>query len=143
MDVVSFAWSLAVSRVPFPNRRSGVIGLAIAGDPKMTGTCHPGKRRSGMRPSRTHKNGCANEATTGLTFGLFVMLFQDVVFGPLCNHACGWCGAKTGRAVKAERTAGSRPHLLEGCHSGFGQFAPMPVLPSALIHGYRSLKVPG
>ena len=29
----------------------------------------------------THKNGCANEATTGLTLGLFVMLFQDVVFG--------------------------------------------------------------
>jgi len=28
-----------------------------------------------------HKNGCANEATTGLTLGLFVMLFQDVVFG--------------------------------------------------------------
>ena len=28
----------------------------------------------------THKNGCANEATTGLTLGLFVMLFQDVVF---------------------------------------------------------------
>ena len=29
----------------------------------------------------THKNGCANEATTGLTLGLFVMLLQDVVFG--------------------------------------------------------------
>jgi len=29
----------------------------------------------------THKNGCANEATTSLTLGLFVMLFQDVVFG--------------------------------------------------------------
>jgi hypothetical protein len=29
----------------------------------------------------THKNGRANEATTGLTLGLFVMLFQDVVFG--------------------------------------------------------------
>ena len=29
----------------------------------------------------THKNGGANEATTGLTLGLFVMLFQDVVFG--------------------------------------------------------------
>jgi len=29
----------------------------------------------------THKNGCADEATTGLTLGLFVMLFQDVVFG--------------------------------------------------------------
>ena len=48
----------------------------------MTGTCRPGKRRSGIEiiPD-THKNGCANEATTGLTLGLFVMLFQDVVFG--------------------------------------------------------------
>jgi hypothetical protein len=34
-----------------------------------------------MRSSRTHTNGCVNEATTGLTLGLFVMLFQDVVFG--------------------------------------------------------------
>jgi hypothetical protein len=29
----------------------------------------------------TPKNGCANEATTGLSLGLFVMLFQDIVFG--------------------------------------------------------------
>jgi len=28
-----------------------------------------------------HTSGCANEATTGLTLGLFVMPFQDVVFG--------------------------------------------------------------
>jgi len=44
----------------------------------MTGTCRPGKRRSGHEiiPD-THKNGCANEATTGLTLGLFVMLFQE------------------------------------------------------------------
>ena len=53
MDVVSFAWSRAVSlgvgalphtlisRVPFPNRRSGVIGLAIAGDPKKDGHLSP------------------------------------------------------------------------------------------------------
>jgi hypothetical protein len=34
-----------------------------------------------MRSSRTDTNGCVNEATTGLTLGLFVMLFQDVVFG--------------------------------------------------------------
>jgi hypothetical protein len=34
-----------------------------------------------MRSSWTHTNGCANEATTGLALGLFVMLFQDVVFG--------------------------------------------------------------
>jgi hypothetical protein len=43
-----------ISRVPFPNCRSGVIGLTIAGNPKMTGTCRPGKRRSGIRSSRTH-----------------------------------------------------------------------------------------
>jgi|SRR6516165_2053539 len=36
-----------------------------------------------------HKNGCANEATTGLTLGLFVVLFQDVVFGRReCGGAC-------------------------------------------------------
>lgn len=48
----------------------------------MTDACRPGKRRSGIEiiPD-TRKNGCANEATTGLTPGLFVMLFQDVVFG--------------------------------------------------------------
>jgi hypothetical protein len=46
MDVVSFAWSRAVSL------RVGAL-----------------------------KHGGANEATTGLTLGLFVMLFQDVVFG--------------------------------------------------------------
>jgi len=33
-----------------------------------------------MRSARTHENGCANEATTGLTLALFVMLFPDVVF---------------------------------------------------------------
>jgi pimeloyl-ACP methyl ester carboxylesterase len=35
---------------------------------KMTGTCCPGKRRSGIRSFRTHtRTGCANETTTGLT----------------------------------------------------------------------------
>jgi hypothetical protein len=38
-----------ISRVPSPTCRSGVIGLAIAGNPEMTGTWRPGKRRSGMR----------------------------------------------------------------------------------------------
>ena len=42
----------------------------------MTGTCRPGK----IIPD-THKNGCANEATTGLTLGLLETPFQDVVFG--------------------------------------------------------------
>src|SRR3984893_7500208 len=94
MDVVSFAWSRAVSlrvgalkhtmisRVPFPNCRSGVIGLAIAGNPENDGHLSPWQEAVGheINPD-THKNGCANEATTGLTLGLFVMLFQDVVFG--------------------------------------------------------------
>jgi hypothetical protein len=34
MDVVSFAWSRAFALKPFPNCRSGVIGLAIAGNPE-------------------------------------------------------------------------------------------------------------
>ena len=97
MDVVSFAWSRAVSlrvgapeaykhtmisRVPFPNCRSGVIGLAIAGNPENDGHLSPWQEAVGHEiiPD-THKNGCANEATTGLTLGLFVMLLQDVVFG--------------------------------------------------------------
>jgi len=71
-----------VSRVPFPNCRSGVIGLAIAGNPENDGHLSPWQEAVGHEiiPD-THKNGCANEATTGLTLGLFVMLFQDVVFG--------------------------------------------------------------
>jgi hypothetical protein len=96
MDVVSFAWSRAVSlrgrteaykhtmisRVAFPNCRSGVIGLAIAGNPENDGHLSPWQEAVGHQiiPD-THKNGCANKATTGLTLGLFVMLFQDVVFG--------------------------------------------------------------
>jgi hypothetical protein len=92
MDVLSFAWSRAVSlrgrtkaynvsRVPFPNRRNGVIGLAIAGNPENDGHLSPWQEAigHGIIPD-THKNGCANEATS-LTLGLFVMLFQDVVFG--------------------------------------------------------------
>jgi len=47
----------------------------------MTDTCRPGKRVGHEIIPDTHKNGCANEATAGLTLGLFVMLFQDVVFG--------------------------------------------------------------
>ncbi len=71
-----------ISHVPFPNCRSGVIGLAIAGNPENDGHLSPWQEAVGHEiiPD-THKNGCANEATTGLTLGLFVMLFQDVVFG--------------------------------------------------------------
>jgi hypothetical protein len=64
-----------ISRVPFPNCRSGVIGLAIAGNPENDGHLSPWQEAAG------HKNGRGNEATTGLTLGLFVMLFRDVVFG--------------------------------------------------------------
>ena len=71
-----------ISRVPFPNCRSGVIGLAIAGNPENDGHLSPWQEEVGHEiVPDTHKNGCANEATTGLTLGLFVMLFQDVVFG--------------------------------------------------------------
>jgi hypothetical protein len=92
MDVVSFAWSRAVSlgagalkhtmsrRVPFPNCRSGAI--AIAGNPENDG--HLSLWQEAVVHEiilDAHKNGRANEVTTGLTLGLFVMLFQDVVFG--------------------------------------------------------------
>ena len=68
--------------MPFPNCRSGVIGLAIAGNPENDGHLSPWQEAVGhaIIPD-THKNGCANEATIGLTLGLFTMLFQDVVFG--------------------------------------------------------------
>jgi hypothetical protein len=71
-----------ISRVPSPNCRSGVIGLAIAGNPENDGYLSPWQEavEHEIIPD-TDKNGCANEATTGLTLGLFVMLFQDVAFG--------------------------------------------------------------
>jgi hypothetical protein len=67
---------------PFPNCCSSVIGLAIAGNPDNDGRLSPWQEavRHEIIPD-THKHGCANEATNGLTLGLFVMLFQDVVFG--------------------------------------------------------------
>jgi hypothetical protein len=71
-----------ISREPFPNCRSGVIGLAIAGNPENDG--HLSRWQEAVGPETipdTHKSGCANEATTGLTLGLCVMPFQDVVFG--------------------------------------------------------------
>jgi hypothetical protein len=76
MDVVSFEWSRTVnlrvgalkhpmiSRVPFPNCRSGVIALAIAGNPD--GRLAPWQDAAGHEITGTHRNGCANEATTGL-----------------------------------------------------------------------------
>ena len=59
-----------VSRVSFPNCRSGVIGLAIVGNPENDGPLSPWQEAIGHEiiPD-THKNGCANEATTGLTLG--------------------------------------------------------------------------
>ena len=83
-----------ISRVPFPKCRSGVIDLTIAGNPKNDGHQSPWQEAVAHEIIPVaHKSGCANEATTGLTLGLFVMLFQDVVFGPPCNHACR-CGSK-------------------------------------------------
>ena len=71
-----------IGRVPFPNCRSGEIGLAIAGNPENDWHLSPWQEAAGHEiiPG-THKNDCANKATTGLTLGLFVMLFQDAVFG--------------------------------------------------------------
>ena len=71
-----------IGRVPFPNCRSGVIGLAIADNPENDGHLSPWQEAVGHEiiPGK-HKNGCANKATTGRTLGLFVMLFQDAVFG--------------------------------------------------------------
>ena len=66
-----------ISRVPFPNCRGGVIGLAIAGNPENDRHLSPWQEAAGHEiiPD-TRKNGCANEATTGLTLGLFAMLFR-------------------------------------------------------------------
>ena len=71
-----------ISRVPCPNCRGGAIGLAFAGNPENDGHLSPWQEAVGheIMPD-THKNGRANEATAGLTPGLFVMLFQDIVFG--------------------------------------------------------------
>ena len=73
--------------MPFPNCRGGVIGLAIAGNPENDGHLSPWQEAVGRQiiPD-IHKDGCANEATTGLTLGLFVMVFQDVVFGWPCGR---------------------------------------------------------
>ena len=61
--------------MPFPNR------LAIAGNPENDGHLSPWQEAVGHEIIPDTTNGCANEATTGLTLGLLVMLFQDVVFG--------------------------------------------------------------
>jgi hypothetical protein len=62
--------------------RSGAIGLAIAGNPENDGHLSPWQEPAGHQiVPDTHKNGCANEATTGAPPELFVMLLQDVVFG--------------------------------------------------------------
>jgi hypothetical protein len=54
-----------------------VIGLAIAGNPENDGHLSPWQEAVGHETiPDTHENGCANEATTGLALGLFVMLFQ-------------------------------------------------------------------
>jgi hypothetical protein len=81
-----------ISRVPFPSYRSGVIGLAIAGNPENDGHLSPWQEAAGHEiiPD-THRNGCANEATTGL-------------------HARALCDSVSGRRV---RLAGTRGSLLE------------------------------
>jgi hypothetical protein len=70
MDVVSCAWSRAVSL--------RVRELKHEDDGRLS----PWQEAVGHQiiPD-TRKSGCANEATTGLTLGFFVMLFLDIVFG--------------------------------------------------------------
>jgi hypothetical protein len=57
-----------ISRVSFPSCRSGVIGLAIAGNVKNDGQPSPWQEAVGpeIKPT-TCRNGSANEAITGLT----------------------------------------------------------------------------
>ena len=82
MDLVSFAWIRAVVLKRFPNCRNGVIGLVIAGNPENDGHLSPWQEAAGDETiPGTHKNDGHYEASTGVTPGLFVMLFQDVVFG--------------------------------------------------------------
>ena len=71
-----------ISREPFPNCRSGLIGLAIEGNPENDGHLSPWQEAVGNEiiPD-THKNGCATRQRPASRSGLFVMLFQDVVFG--------------------------------------------------------------
>jgi hypothetical protein len=78
-----------------PHGRSGVTGLAIAGNPENDAYLSPWQEAVGHEiiPD-THKNGRANEATTGLTLGLFVMLFQASPSGLNTLHgiAVDQCG---------------------------------------------------
>ena len=71
-----------ISRVPFPDCRGGVIGLAITGDPENDGHLSLWQEAGGHEiiPD-AHKNGPANEAATGVTPGLIATLFQDLGFG--------------------------------------------------------------
>jgi hypothetical protein len=65
--------------VPFSNSialvcRSDVIGLAIAGNRENDGHLPPWQGAIGRESIPDTHERCANEATTGLTLGLFVML---------------------------------------------------------------------
>jgi hypothetical protein len=56
--------------VPFPNCRSGVIGRAIASNAENDGHLSPWQEAVGHEViPATQENGCAHEATTGLTPG--------------------------------------------------------------------------
>ena len=58
--------------MPFPDCRSGAIGLVIAGNPENDGHLQSWQEAVGRRSRAhtgpgTHKNRCAHEAPTGLT----------------------------------------------------------------------------
>jgi hypothetical protein len=65
-----------------PNCRGRAIGLASGGSTENAGHLPPWQEAVGQEiiPD-AHKNGCANDGTTGLTRGLFVLLSQNVVLG--------------------------------------------------------------
>jgi hypothetical protein len=94
MDGVSFAWSRAVglragalkhasilSRAPFPNCRSSVIGLAIAGNPENDGPLSPRQEAVGHEiipdtQGRLRERGNDRPHARALRDAV-----QDVVFG--------------------------------------------------------------
>jgi hypothetical protein len=68
-----------ICRVPFPNCRGGVIGLAIAGDPENDGHPPTWQEAAGTGSFRPLTGTAAS--TTGVTRGRWPKLLQDVVAG--------------------------------------------------------------
>ena len=88
--------------MPFPNDRSGVIGLAIAGNPENDRHLAPWQEAPGHEIIEdTHRNGSANETTTGLHARA---LRERQVPGPVRSKAVifgSWRGWSEGRPSPA------------------------------------------